>query len=112
MITVPRYDHASLFACLYKSRARCTSSQRLLNLTSSLCHPIPSIETCLPSIVSCTSAFLLVVAVKLLAPACHFASLLNLIADLESGVRSILGNRIKGCGKRANVLLVDNQMPS
>jgi len=53
-------------------------------------RPVPSIETCLPSIVSCTSAFLLVVALKLLAPVCHLACLTSRAADLDIGGRSIL----------------------
>lgn len=41
--------------------------------------------------VSCTSAFLLVVALKCLVPVDHFAYLPNLAADLESDAGSILG---------------------
>ena len=55
-------------------------------------YPGPSIETCFPSTVSCTSAFLLVVALNCLAPDGHFAYLPNLAVDLKSGVWSILKN--------------------
>ncbi len=51
---------------------------------------MPSIDTCLPSMVSCTSAFRPVVALKHLDLACHPACLASLAADLDSGVRSIL----------------------
>ena len=56
-------------------------------------YPEPSMETCFPSTVSCTSAFLLDVALNCLAPVGQFACLPNLTVDLKIGVRSILKNR-------------------
>lgn len=63
---------------------------QLVELTDQLCKSSPSIETCLPSIVNCTSALCLVVALKHLDPACHIARLGSDAADLESCVRIIL----------------------
>ena len=68
-------------------------------------------DTCLPSIVSCTSAFLLAVALILLLPVGSFACVPSLAADFESSIRSILGNeRMKRRGKSAIVYAVDHQM--
>ena len=50
----------------------------------------PSIETCLPSMVSCTSAGLLLVALKHLAPLCHLECLPKRPTDLDKDARIVL----------------------
>lgn len=68
-------------------------------------------DTCLPSIVSCTSAFLLAVALIVLVPVGNMACVLSLAADLKTSIRSILENgRMKRRGKSAIVYTVDHQM--
>lgn len=56
---------------------------------------IPSIDTCLPSIVSCTSAGLLLVAEKVRAPFCRLACLASRVKDRDSWLRSILASTIQ-----------------
>ena len=88
VVAIPRYRYAGLLACLDESRPRYTTGQFLSKVR---CTPaVPSIDTCLPSIVSCTSAGLLDVALKHLAPACHLVCLASRAADLDSCGRSIV----------------------
>lgn len=105
-MTTPAFSHACIRA---EPAALQVSFSTAVN--SGYSHPTPSIETCLPSIVSCTSAFLFVVALKLLAPARQLACLPSLAADLESGVRNILGNRTKERtkGKSNCIFVFDRQ---
>ena len=90
VVAISRYRDAGLLACLNESRSRYTARQFLSECRYTLA--VPSIDTCLPSIVSCTSAGLLDVALKHLAPACHLVCLASRAADLDSCGRSMAGS--------------------
>ena len=90
VIAISRYGDARLLACLDESRSRYTARQFLSEFRYTLV--VPSIDTCLPSIVSCTSAGLLDVALKHLAPACHLVCLASRAVHLDSCGRSIVGS--------------------
>ena len=90
MIAISRYRDAGFLASLNESRSRYTARQFLSKLRYTLA--VPSIDTCFPSTVSWTSAGLLDVALKHLAPACHLVCLASRAAHLDSCGRSIVGS--------------------